>query len=106
MKYIKQLSIAAVVVAVAGAGAYLAQRGKQPAPAAEPAAAPLVAGATPALMPELRNMLAAYRKIIVLLADEKTLSESDRKAAGQVGQSLFHENLERLAKVQAMLAQT
>ncbi|GJJ02254.1 polysaccharide deacetylase [Duganella rhizosphaerae] len=104
MKYIKQLSIAAVVVAVAGAGAFVALRGKQPA--AAPAAAPVVAGAAPELMPELRNMLAAYRKIIVLLADEKSLSESDRKAAGQVGQSLFHENLERLAKVQAMLAQT
>ncbi|MES2162955.1 MAG: polysaccharide deacetylase family protein [Pseudomonadota bacterium] len=104
MKYIKQLGIAAVVVAVAGAGAYVALRGKPPA--AAPAAAPVLAGATPQLMPELRDMLAAYRKIIVLLADEKTLSESDRKAAGQVGQSLFHENLERLAKVQAMLAQT
>lgn len=106
MKYIKQLSIAAVVLAVAGGGAYLALRGKRPAQVAEPGAAAVVTGATPELMPELRNMLAAYRKIIVLLADEKTLSESDRKAAGQVGQSLFHENLERLAKVQAMLAQT
>ncbi|NVD71598.1 polysaccharide deacetylase family protein [Duganella sp. BJB1802] len=104
MKYIKQLSIAAVVVAVAGAGAYLALRGKHPA---EPSGA-AVAAAVPApdVMPALRDMLAAYRKIIVLLADEKTLSEADRKAAGQVGQSLFHENLERLAKVQALLAQT
>ncbi|OEZ96306.1 polysaccharide deacetylase family protein [Duganella sp. HH101] len=103
MKYSKQLAIAAVVAAVAGAGAFVALRGKQPA--AAPAAA-TAAGATPELMPELHAMLAAYRKIIVLLADEKTLSESDRKAAGQVGQSLFHENLARLGKVQAMLAQT
>ncbi|WP_152447181.1 polysaccharide deacetylase family protein [Janthinobacterium sp. HH01] len=103
MKYSKQLAVAAVVAAVAGAGAFVALRGKQPA--AAPAAA-TVAGATPEIMPELHAMLAAYRKIIVLLADEKTLSESDRKAAGQVGQSLFHENLARLSKVQAMLAQT
>jgi len=103
MKYIKQLSIAAVVVAVAGAGAYVALRGGQPA---GPSAAAVAAVPAPDVMPELRDMLAAYRKIIVLLADEKTLSEADRKAAGQVGQSLFHENLERLAKVQALLAQT
>jgi peptidoglycan/xylan/chitin deacetylase (PgdA/CDA1 family)/uncharacterized caspase-like protein len=104
MKYAKQLAVAAVVVAVAGAGAFVALRGKQPV--GTPASASVAAGLTPEIMPELRSMLAAYRKIIVLLADEKTLSDSDRKAAGQVGQSLFHENLERLAKVQAMLAQT
>ncbi|MQA42813.1 polysaccharide deacetylase family protein [Rugamonas aquatica] len=103
MKYSKQLSIAAVVLAIAGGGAFVALRGTPPA--AAPAAA-TVAGATPELMPALHDMLAAYRKIIVLLADEKTLSASERKAAGQVGQSLFHENLERLSKVQAMLART
>ncbi|MCU6502516.1 polysaccharide deacetylase family protein [Rugamonas sp. A1-17] len=105
MKYFRQLGIAAAVLAVAGAGAFVALRGKQPA---GPSAAGVATAAVPApdVMPALRDMLAAYRKIIVLLADEKTLSEADRKAAGQVGQSLFHENLERLARVQALLAQT
>jgi peptidoglycan/xylan/chitin deacetylase (PgdA/CDA1 family)/uncharacterized caspase-like protein len=103
MKYAKHLTIAAVVLAVAGAGAYVALR---PKPAAAPAGPAVVAGPTPQVLPELHNMLAAYRKIIVLFADEKNLSESDRKAAAQVGQSLFHENLERLAGVQKMLEQT
>jgi peptidoglycan/xylan/chitin deacetylase (PgdA/CDA1 family) len=103
MKYAKQLMIAAVVLAVAGAGAYVALR---PSPVAAPGAAAVVAGPVPQVLPELHNMLAAYRKIIVLFADEKKLSETDRKAAEQVGQALFHENLERLAGVQKMLERT
>jgi hypothetical protein len=100
MKYTKQLMIAAVVVAIAGAGAFVALRGKQPAGAGGTGGGggtSAVAGPVPEVIPELRLLLANYRKIIVLLADEKTLSEADRKAAGQVGQSLFHENLERQA---------
>jgi peptidoglycan/xylan/chitin deacetylase (PgdA/CDA1 family)/uncharacterized caspase-like protein len=109
MKYTKQLMIAAVVVAIAGAGAFVALRGKQPAGAGGTGGGggtSAVAGPVPEVIPELRLLLANYRKIIVLLADEKTLSEADRKAAGQVGQSLFHENLERQARLPAMLAQT
>ncbi|MBV7538035.1 polysaccharide deacetylase family protein [Duganella sp. sic0402] len=99
-----KLMIAAVVAALAalaGGGVYVALRGKPDA-----APAPASTAAVPAVQPELQALLANYRKIIVLLADEKTLGDSERKAANQVGQSLFHENLERLARLQPLLAQT
>ncbi|MHA4868457.1 polysaccharide deacetylase family protein [Duganella sp. PWIR1] len=96
-----KLMIAAVVAALAAGGAYLALRGT---PSAAPAATAPVA--VPAVQPELQALLANYRKIIVLLADEKTLSDTERKAANQVGQSLFHENLERQSRLQPLLAQT
>lgn len=97
-----KLLIAAVVALVAAGAATVALRVK---PSTAPvAAAP--AAAVPAVQPELQALLANYRKIIVLLADEKSLSESERKAANQVGQSLFHENLERLARLQPLLVQT
>ncbi|WP_432380664.1 polysaccharide deacetylase family protein [Duganella sp. P38] len=100
-----KLMIAAVVAALAAGGAYVVLRGT---PAAAPAAAQSAANAAtaPAIVPELQALLANYRKVIVLLADEKSLSDTERKAANQVGQSLFHENLERLARIQPLLAQT
>ncbi|MES2071387.1 MAG: polysaccharide deacetylase family protein [Pseudomonadota bacterium] len=49
------------------------------------------------------QLLAAYRKIIVLLADEKNLDGKEKAAANQVGQSLFHENLGRLGKIEEQL---
>ncbi|MYN43218.1 polysaccharide deacetylase family protein [Duganella sp. FT109W] len=99
----KIIIVAAVVAALAAVGVVLRSR-----PGAAPAAAPasVQAAAVPALQPELQALLANYRKIIVLLADEKTLNDADRKAANQVGQSLFHENLERLTRIQPLLAQT
>ncbi len=51
------------------------------------------------------QLLAAYRKIIVLLADEKNLSPKEKAAANQVGQSLFHENIGRLARIGDQLKQ-
>ncbi|MRW90437.1 polysaccharide deacetylase family protein [Duganella sp. FT80W] len=95
-----KLMIAAAVAALAGAALTLYRHQPPTAPLATTAAA------VPAVQPELQALLANYRKIIVLLADEKTLSDSERKAANQVGQSLFHENLERLARLQPLLAQT
>lgn len=51
----------------------------------------------PAKLPdELNGLLAAYRKIIVLLADEKKLAPKERDEASRIGQALFHENLVRL----------
>ncbi|MES2105531.1 MAG: hypothetical protein V4634_16040 [Pseudomonadota bacterium] len=49
--------------------------------------------------------MATYRKIIVLLADEKNLSPKEKAAANQVGQSLFHENIGRLASIGDQLKQ-
>jgi uncharacterized caspase-like protein/peptidoglycan/xylan/chitin deacetylase (PgdA/CDA1 family) len=48
---------------------------------------------------ELREVLAAYRKIIVLLADEKAQSANEHGEANQVGQALFHENQAHIAKI-------
>ncbi|HTD02870.1 polysaccharide deacetylase family protein [Undibacterium sp.] len=52
-----------------------------------------------------QQLLAAYRKIIVLLADEKNLGSKEKAAANQVGQALFHENLGRLGKIDGQLKQ-
>ncbi|MFZ6844946.1 polysaccharide deacetylase family protein [Undibacterium sp. RuTC16W] len=52
---------------------------------------------------EFNDILAAYRKVIVLLADEKTLSVKEKSAANRIGQALFHENLVRLENVDAYL---
>lgn len=51
-----------------------------------------------------REVLAAHRQIIVLLADDKSLAEKDRAALNAVGQNLFHENLARIADLQGVLA--
>ena len=53
-------------------------------------------------MPEdVNGLLLAYRKIIVLLADEKKLNAKERDEANRVGQALFHENLVRLNNLDA-----
>lgn len=51
----------------------------------------------------LKETLAAYRKIIVLFADEKALSDVERDQANQVGQALFHENRQRIVDLEAAL---
>ncbi|XLZ72329.1 polysaccharide deacetylase family protein [Massilia sp. SR12] len=102
MKFSKPLIIGAAIVAAAAAGAaYYKTRGTPPA---APAVAAEVANPHAAVQAELQSILASYRKIIVLLADEKSMSELDRKAAAQVGQVLFHENVERFGKVRQLLA--
>ncbi|MDR7305808.1 polysaccharide deacetylase family protein [Rhodoferax saidenbachensis] len=68
------------------------------APTPTAAAAPLD---TTAVMANLQDVLAAYRKIIVLFADEKTLSPAERTVANQVGQGLFHENRQRVVDMEA-----
>lgn len=102
MKFSKPLIIGAAIVAAAAAGAaYYKTRATPPA---VPAVAAEVANPHAPIQAELQSVLASYRKIIVLLADEKSMSEPDRKAAAQVGQILFHENVERFGKVRQLLA--
>lgn len=55
-------------------------------------------------MPELQAVLAAHRKIVVLLADEKTQAEAERQHAVTVGQALFHDKLAQQARVAERLA--
>ncbi|WP_374585219.1 polysaccharide deacetylase family protein [Pseudoduganella sp.] len=102
MKFSKPLIIGAAIVAAAAAGAaFYKTRGTQPAVAA---VAPEAVNPHAPIEAELQSILASYRKIIVLLAEEKSMSEPDRKAAAQVGQVLFHENVERYGKVRQLLA--
>jgi len=99
------LIIFAVAAAGAGAGSWIVNR--KPAPAAEQSQPQAPAAATneaSAIALELRAMLDAYRKIIVLTHDEATLSAAERAQANKVGQQLFHENQERIGKVDAALA--
>jgi peptidoglycan/xylan/chitin deacetylase (PgdA/CDA1 family)/uncharacterized caspase-like protein len=104
MKYPKQTAAVVIVVAIAVIAAAAASRFHHAPGQSAPGPAP--SAAAPAVVPQLQNILAAYRKIIVLFADEKTMADGDKKAAGQVGQSLFHENLERYTQVGALLRQT
>ena len=100
----KRLAVGALVAALLIGGWVLSQR-KPPLPAGSArAAAPAIPiPDTSALRSGLGDVLAAYRKIIVLLADEKTLSSGEREAANQAGQALFHDNLARLAKLEEEL---
>lgn len=52
----------------------------------------------------MKELLATYRKIIVLTADEATLGASERDQANLVGRELFHENQQRQAKLDSELA--
>lgn len=65
-------------------------------PEVGPVPAPLGAG--------LKDLLANYRKIIVLLSDEQSLAPADRERLTQVGQALFHENQERATRLERELA--
>lgn len=102
MKFSKPLIIGAAIVTAAAAGAaFYKTRGT---PSSAPAVAAEAANPHAPIQAELQSILASYRKIIVLLAEEKSMSEPDRKAAAQVGQVIFHENVERFGKVRQLLA--
>ena len=108
----KPIKIAATVVVAlaAGAGIYTYTRpAATAAPAGpatgNPAAAPQAGADTAAVAAQFRDLLANFRKIIVLLADEQSLPEGARDEARKVGQALFHENQERIARLDAALDQ-
>jgi len=91
----------AVLSGLAGAIGYSLWRGS-----AEPAASVAVPTASPvtaSIEGNLKESLVAFRKIIVLFADEKTLAEGEREQANQVGQALFHENRQRVVDLEAAL---
>jgi len=75
------------------AGPFPGEAGKQPA-RIDPA--PYLAA--------LSETLAAYRQLIVLFADEPSLSAPEREAADRVGHEIFHDNLERSADLERSLA--
>lgn len=96
--------IAIATAAVLSATGYFRYRGMQavdsvasgsasPKTRASPQAIPL----NPVVLPkEFNDILTAYRKIIVLLADETSLKGTEKAEANRIGQALFHENLTRL----------
>ncbi|MBC7621265.1 MAG: polysaccharide deacetylase, partial [Candidatus Saccharibacteria bacterium] len=103
----KKIAITAAALASAlilGAAIYFALAQKDPAPT-QPVGAGTVANTLESkpLIANLQSVLAAYRKIIVLFADEKTLTVNERTLANQVGQSLFHENRQRVVDLESSL---
>lgn len=98
----KRIAIGTLAGALVIGGLVLAQR-KPPLPfgeavkAVEAESSP--APDTSALRAGLAEVIVAHRKIIVLLAEESTLSRQEREAANQAGQALFHDNLARQARL-------
>jgi len=89
---------AAALVALLGLGAFFGLHGTPGKPAA-----PLVAVDG---VPDkgLQEVLAAHRRIIVLFADEATMSQEERALANTVGQAIFHENRGRIDELEAAWA--
>jgi uncharacterized caspase-like protein/peptidoglycan/xylan/chitin deacetylase (PgdA/CDA1 family) len=89
-----------LVVLVAGAAAvgYGWRKPAGPAVALAPAPDPRP------LVAELHQMVAAFRKVIVLTAGDEQRGEGERAPGHEVGQALFHENVARLAALDARLA--
>jgi uncharacterized caspase-like protein/peptidoglycan/xylan/chitin deacetylase (PgdA/CDA1 family) len=104
---VKRKVLYSIVFTIAAAGA---AAGSWVVSLKKPSASAATAPASPALdvsaiSADMRTMLATYRKIIVLTQDEATLPADERAQANRVGQQLFHENQERIGKVDAALDQ-
>jgi peptidoglycan/xylan/chitin deacetylase (PgdA/CDA1 family)/TolA-binding protein len=98
----KKVVGAAVLAGLVAAGGLAVWHGSKDA--AAPVASTVAVGVDMApVMAGVRDSLAAYRKIIVLFADEKTLSAAEREQANQVGQALFHENRQRVVELEGTL---
>ena len=94
------LVIFAVAAAGAGSGTWIASR-KSNAPAPQAAGPAMnVSGITA----DMGRMLDAYRKMIVLTLDDDKLSDAARSQTHEVGQQLFHENQERISRVDEALS--
>lgn len=98
-KTILVAGIGAAAIALATV-AWLA-RSPTPTSAEPPVAATVTLDTAPALA-GLKDLLANYRKVIVLLADEKAIPVNEKAQVSQVGQALFHDNRQR---EQALVAQ-
>jgi peptidoglycan/xylan/chitin deacetylase (PgdA/CDA1 family)/uncharacterized caspase-like protein len=94
------LVIFAVAATGAATGTYLVSR--KPTPAQVQAQAPALEAS--AIASDMKRMLEAYRKMIVLTLDEDGLSPEARAEANRIGQQLFHENQERIARADDALA--
>jgi peptidoglycan/xylan/chitin deacetylase (PgdA/CDA1 family)/uncharacterized caspase-like protein len=103
---VRRKSLYAVIFAVAATGAatgsWLVSRESSPPPAGAKAAGSSME--TSAIASDMKRMLDAYRKMIVLTLDEDGLPAAERAEANRIGQQLFHENQERINKVDDALA--
>jgi uncharacterized caspase-like protein/peptidoglycan/xylan/chitin deacetylase (PgdA/CDA1 family) len=89
------LVIFAVAAAGAGSGTWIASR--KPNTPAPQAAGPAMNVSS--ITADMGRMLDAYRKMIVLTIDDDKLSDAARAQTHEVGQQLFHENQDRIARV-------
>ena len=99
-----KLTAATTVIAVltmVGAGYLLINR-SPPLPGPIPIASTQTVDID-ALLGGFKDVLSAYRKIIVLLVDEKILSAHEHAEVDRIGQALFHENQAGIAKLDESL---
>jgi peptidoglycan/xylan/chitin deacetylase (PgdA/CDA1 family)/uncharacterized caspase-like protein len=102
---VKRLYLAAaVLLAIAGGVFWLAthKRFSATTPAAPAASSGVIGKAVDDS--DLRTILDSYRRIIVLLAEENTLSDGEKESAKIVGQALFHDKLAREDTVIGLLS--
>ncbi len=92
------IAIVVLLLIIAGFSFFLAQRNDT--------ASNLSNGASPEarqialISTDLKEVVGAYRRIIVLLADEKNLSNKEREEANRVGHALFHDNQARISRLE------
>lgn len=101
IKLILVIAVAATIT-LTGSASYLFLTSK-PLPTAPAGSALATTVDIEALGLELKNILAVYRKIIVLLHEEKTLSVKERAEVDRIGHVLFHDNQLHIAKLDEAL---
>jgi uncharacterized caspase-like protein/peptidoglycan/xylan/chitin deacetylase (PgdA/CDA1 family) len=101
---VKRKSLYLVIFAVAAAGAASGTYVVARKPAAPPPQAAAAGMNVSAISADVKRMLDAYRKMIVLTLDEDAMSAPARAQTHEVGQQIFHENQERIGKVDDALA--
>ncbi len=100
---IKLIAIITVIAVLAMVGtAYLLVKRPSPLPGPVPMASTQAVDID-ALLGGFKDVLSAYRKIIVLLADEEILSANERAEVERIGQALFHENQAGIGKLDESL---
>jgi uncharacterized caspase-like protein/peptidoglycan/xylan/chitin deacetylase (PgdA/CDA1 family) len=95
--------IFAIAAIGAASGSWLVNR-KPATPPQPPAPSAAESTAASAIASDLRQLLDAYRKMIVLTLDEEALPADAKQETNRVGQQLFHENQLRIAKIDTALA--
>ncbi|WP_338848597.1 polysaccharide deacetylase family protein [Massilia sp. W12] len=76
-----------------------------PASAAATSASPAAPAPAAQLIPASRELLANYRKIIVLLAEDKGQNQAAQQQARSIGQAIFHDNQNRRNQLEQLLQQ-